>query len=112
MRIFSCCLSLLLSTVLLCSTVGAHPGRTDSSGGHYNRKTGEYHYHNGGYASPSESRSEKSSQVVYVTRTGHKYHRDGCRYLKSRIAMPLQEARTEPSQRQLDKTRHQHRQVY
>ena len=24
-----------------------HPGRTDSRGGHYNRKTGEYHYHGG-----------------------------------------------------------------
>ena len=23
----------------------AHPGRTDANGGHYNRKTGEYHYH-------------------------------------------------------------------
>ena len=25
-----------------------HPGRTDASGGHYNRKTGEYHYHGAG----------------------------------------------------------------
>lgn len=25
----------------------AHSGRTDSSGGHYNRETGEYHYHHG-----------------------------------------------------------------
>lgn len=23
----------------------AHPGRTDSNGGHYDRSTGEYHYH-------------------------------------------------------------------
>lgn len=30
-----------------CSVVYAHPGRTDSSGGHYNRSTGEYHYHHG-----------------------------------------------------------------
>lgn len=29
-------------------TVGvAHSGRTDSQGGHYNRKTGEYHFHHG-----------------------------------------------------------------
>ena len=27
--------------------VYAHPGRTDGSGGHYNRSTGEYHYHHG-----------------------------------------------------------------
>ena len=26
----------------------AHSGGTDRSGGHYNHKTGEYHYHNGG----------------------------------------------------------------
>lgn len=25
----------------------AHPGRTDSNGGHWNRSTGEYHYHHG-----------------------------------------------------------------
>ena len=25
----------------------AHPGSLDSNGGHYNRKTGEYHYHSG-----------------------------------------------------------------
>jgi hypothetical protein len=25
----------------------AHPGRTDSNGGHYNHDTGEYHYHHG-----------------------------------------------------------------
>lgn len=28
-------------------SVYAHPGRTDSSGGHYDRSTGEYHYHHG-----------------------------------------------------------------
>ena len=27
--------------------VYAHPGNTDSQGGHYNRSTGEYHYHHG-----------------------------------------------------------------
>lgn len=34
----------LLSFTLLCF---AHSGRTDSSGGHYDRITGEYHYHHG-----------------------------------------------------------------
>lgn len=40
----------LLATfcILLCVTVTfAHPGKTDSNGGHYNRVTGEYHYHHG-----------------------------------------------------------------
>ena len=29
-----------------------HPGGTDANGGHYNRKTGEYHYHGGGGSRP------------------------------------------------------------
>ena len=28
-------------------SVSAHPGRTDSQGGHYDRDTGKYHYHHG-----------------------------------------------------------------
>lgn len=28
----------------------AHKGRTDSYGGHYDRSTGTYHYHNGSYS--------------------------------------------------------------
>ncbi|MED9905239.1 MAG: YHYH domain-containing protein [Lachnospiraceae bacterium] len=31
----------------ICNVVYAHPGMTDSSGGHYDRSTGEYHYHHG-----------------------------------------------------------------
>ena len=32
---------------MICSITLAHPGRTDGNGGHYNRSTGEYHYHHG-----------------------------------------------------------------
>lgn len=32
---------------LFAVTSYAHPGNTDSKGGHYNRSTGEYHYHHG-----------------------------------------------------------------
>lgn len=39
----------------------AHPGRTDSNGGHYNHDTGEYHYHSG------ESAGKNSSQVTDST---------------------------------------------
>ena len=35
------------------SLLFAHSGGTDSSGGHYNRSTGSYHYHNSGYSSSS-----------------------------------------------------------
>lgn len=36
-----------LLVVFLAMPAQAHPGRTDSSGGHWNRSTGEYHYHHG-----------------------------------------------------------------
>lgn len=33
--------------VLFITTASAHGGRTDANGGHYDRATGEYHYHHG-----------------------------------------------------------------
>lgn len=33
--------------ILIAFSSYAHPGRTDGNGGHYNRSTGEYHYHHG-----------------------------------------------------------------
>ena len=56
--------SILISIVMICScsiSAVAHPGRTDANGGHYNRKTGEYHYHNNGNASGGSKSSKKSS---------------------------------------------------
>ena len=40
---------LIVLIIALCiSTITfAHKGRTDGNGGHYNRSTGEYHYHHG-----------------------------------------------------------------
>lgn len=41
-------LLIALFAPLLCCTVAlAHPGDTDAAGGHYDRSTGEYHYHHG-----------------------------------------------------------------
>lgn len=41
-------LAFLLAFLLLLSpTVLAHSGKTDANGGHYDRSTGEYHYHHG-----------------------------------------------------------------
>lgn len=37
----------LLCALMLTSVVSAHSGKTDVNGGHYNRTTGEYHYHHG-----------------------------------------------------------------
>ena len=36
---------LLIFSVLIYDLGYSHPGRTDANGGHYNRKTGEYHKH-------------------------------------------------------------------
>lgn len=39
--------AVLLFIILSAVTVYAHPGKTDSNGGHTDRSTGEYHYHHG-----------------------------------------------------------------
>ena len=33
--------------ILITNYIYFHPGRTDSNGGHYDKSTGEYHYHHG-----------------------------------------------------------------
>ena len=55
-----------LCFLLFPALVLAHPGRTDSNGGHYNKKTGEYHYHNGGGSSSSGSGGSSYSQPADV----------------------------------------------
>lgn len=40
----------------------AHGGRTDSSGGHYNRRTGKYHFHNSGRSSTRKLRYDSSTK--------------------------------------------------
>ena len=59
-------LFLIFLTVFI-SNVLAHPGRTDANGGHWNRKTGEYHYHNGEYAGRSSSGSSSKSKYEPFT---------------------------------------------
>lgn len=38
---------LLAFTLFLLPDASSHPGKTDANGGHYDRSTGEYHYHHG-----------------------------------------------------------------
>jgi micrococcal nuclease len=47
--------SLFLLLIFWDTNAFAHPGRLDSNGGHYNRKTGEYHYHRGPNAGKSSA---------------------------------------------------------
>jgi cbb3-type cytochrome oxidase cytochrome c subunit len=43
--------------------------------------------------SAQQKRVDPATITVYVTKTGEKYHRDGCRYLRqSRIPISLKEA--------------------
>ncbi|MBM7652528.1 YHYH domain-containing protein [Neobacillus cucumis] len=61
-------------TILFGSIAYAHPGRTDSNGGHTCRtncgrwglSTGEYHYHNGGGATTSSSSSRSTSSSTNI----------------------------------------------
>ena len=61
----------LLSVFLVASslTADAHPGRTDRYGGHYNRKTGEYHYHNSGYSGRSTSSTKSTKKRTTTKKT-------------------------------------------
>lgn len=147
----SCSIGAVIVTLILLFDGGgvfSHSGRTDSSGGHYNRKTGGYHYHGTPKSSTSthsrptpssgtQSSAVKSSGVqsreiaelasemkrlrasvealdasvqnlvaragsvsantastVYITRTGKKYHRSSCSYLRhSKISISLTDAK-------------------
>lgn len=112
MRIASIVRSLAV-IVLFAALVLAHSGGLDSDGGHYNRKLGGYHFHRGPLAGQSfadrnealralrhaqeprtarPSNEQRKEQTVYITRTGHKYHRAGCSYLRSRIPIKLSDA--------------------
>lgn len=40
-------ITVIICTITLSIISFAHSGKTDSIGGHYDRSTGEYHYHHG-----------------------------------------------------------------
>ena len=48
MKVFS----LIFAVISLITFSDAHPGGLDANGGHYDRKTGEYHYHRKPAAKP------------------------------------------------------------
>jgi competence protein ComEC len=99
-------LRLLAFSLVFPGLIFAHSGGLDANGGHYNRKTGEYHYH-GQRTAPAPSTStipdisdqevkdqDPQTQTVFITRTGSKYHRSGCRYLRSsQIPISLKDAK-------------------
>lgn len=59
-------IALLIIALLLASAlpVYAHSGGTDSNGGHYDRKTGEYHYHHG--TSAHQHYNGRCSRTIFM----------------------------------------------
>lgn len=62
---------LFILFITFVSSSFAHSGRTDSNGGHYNRSTGEYHYHNDiyeveydEYVEEDEGSNEKTGELM------------------------------------------------
>ena len=70
-----------MAVLLLISTSGtshSHSGRTDANGGHYNRKTGTYHYHNSGKSSSvTETKPIKYNRALYGGTRWRDFDKDG-----------------------------------
>ena len=60
---------ILTACVLFYDSAQTHSGRTDANGGHYNRKTGEYHYHNSGKSRASRSTNRTTPRINTSTHT-------------------------------------------
>ena len=62
--------AILLSVMISAGSVYAHPGRTDSNGGHHDYKNksglGSYHYHCGGYPAHLHPNGVLINQVLQV----------------------------------------------
>ena len=55
---------LSLLSIILSANLSAHSGRTDANGGHTDKSTGLYHYHNKGKAKTSPVKAKTSSAKV------------------------------------------------
>lgn len=60
----------LVSGVLFYDSAHTHSGRTDANGGHYNRKTGGYHYHNSGRSRTRPSINQTIPRIDPSTNAG------------------------------------------
>ena len=68
----------------------AHGGRTDSSGGHRNRKTGGYHYHSSGTPSPQYRAVPRRSYQTSARTSYRKTSRTHAVVKKKKPAKPIQ----------------------
>ena len=60
---------ILTAGMLFYDLAYTHSGRTDANGGHYNRKTGEYHYHNSGRSRSRLSNNRTTPRINTATST-------------------------------------------
>ena len=60
---------ILTAGMLFYDLAYTHSGRTDANGGHYNRKTGEYHYHNSGRSRSRLSNNRTTPRINTATPT-------------------------------------------
>lgn len=64
---------LALAVVLSVPALGwSHGGGLDKNGGHYNRKTGEYHLHRATYQEPAPARKSPPSEKITKTEKSKK----------------------------------------
>lgn len=71
--------NLVIVLVLFTSLVYSHGGGLDSNGGHYNRKTGEYHIHRKPKSKPV-SKDRKKNVTHTVNQNSGIRHNSSCRY--------------------------------
>jgi hypothetical protein len=70
--------------------MSAHSGRTDSSGGHYNRKKGGYHYHNSGRNTKNSYKKVKDYYSEYAFKhTKKKLKKKYIKYTKQNIKLKM-----------------------
>jgi hypothetical protein len=65
---YICIALILLISCIATVLVFAHGGRTDANGGHYDRSTGEYHYHHG---YPAHQHTNGVCPYDYDDKTNH-----------------------------------------
>ena len=72
--------------IILSITAFAHSGRTDANGGHWDRKTGTYHYHNSGYNKNNYTTTRRRYATrIYVHNCPRVVYVGGCTKLKATV---------------------------
>ena len=95
------CGVIAIAVSLILYSAFAHSGGTDSSGGHYNRKTGVYHYHGGGRARsttpiqrPSTTPKKESPKIQEAVEHDITMLRRDIKLLREEIALLRKEIKT------------------